>query len=300
MGAMIRAPHPPLLQGAMAGMAGDSVVSKSESAAAAPIPSGRLSARLKEIFRLSPEQASSALWVRGAGGDGRAELLAARGDRILELVLVEGVLRCNRAAVEHDATQTAQRYASNYALAAAARSIGVHEYLLDHGQWRACGQEPSDHVLGTVIEALVAASWDVFAMNGAEAAVSHLKEVIDSVERDRASVIGAGVAREARQSPPLSTDAAPPSETLVRLAIAGRLPIPVFVVEEVRVADSVRYVARVLVRQRSATGVALAGGLGDSAPPLLAVLPCSSPHCATQSEAVDAAAKTVLDHFRSL
>ena len=198
---------------------------------------------LRDTFGLSLVEAASALCPRGAGGDGSCELLAARGDRLLEWVVVQQLPRSLRA--ECDVAMHTVKYTCNAALAAAARALALNAEL----RMRSGGREPSEHELGTVVEALIMAAFAAKGMETAAAAVCKLMSIIDALP-PLASLEPAVTGSTTSQPCVLSA-----VEQLMHHVLQLRLSLPLFEVETGRKIDGKEcFCARIIVVECSAEG----------------------------------------------
>lgn len=210
-----------------------------------PTPSRAVEAVLRDTFGLSLAEAATSLWPRGAGGDGACELLAARGDRLLEWEVVQQLPPSLHA--EHDIATHTTMYTSNAALAAAARALALHDEL----RARMGGREPSDHELGTVVEALLMAAFIAKGMDVAKNAVRKLMSILDELHPFTVSRAFAGEGSVASPAGRFGTAV----EQLMHHALRLRLSLPLFEVETDRSGDGeVRVRVRILVVECSAEG----------------------------------------------
>lgn len=187
-------PPPPLPRENWEGVLKATVLTElpSTAGATAPLPSVRLQRHVEELFGLSPSQAAPAIWHRGVGGDGRCERLAARGDRILEYCITQ-----RETGSEAAMARSVERYCCNAALASVAHKLTVVDELMDRGSWRLAGTQPSDHTLGTVVEALVAACHDVHGVARVNEAVTALVAMIDTATAADAVLSGKNLGESA-------------------------------------------------------------------------------------------------------
>ena len=214
--------------------------------AAPPTPSRAVEGVLREIFDLSLLEGASALWPRGVGGDGSCELLAARGDRLLEWVVVQQLPPSLRA--ECDVATHTVKYTSNAALAAAARVLKLNTEL----RIRAGGREPSEHELGTVVEALLMAAYNVKGSTDvASSAVRKLMAIIDDalplapLRATAGAVLSFDSARSAGSA----------VELLMRHVLQLGLSLPLFEVEASRDCDgNASYRVRIIAVEHSVFG----------------------------------------------
>ena len=211
---------------------------------APPTPSRAVEGILLDTFNLSLLEAASAVWPRGAGGDGCCELLAARGDRLLEWIVVQQLPQTLRA--ECDVATHTIKYTCNASLAAAARVLTLNGEL----RIRMGGREPSEHELGTVVEALLMAAHTAKGMDVSSRAVCKLMAIIDALPPlpSRASA-GAGSPSS------IVSQAGSAIELLMHHVIQLRLSLPLFEVEANRDGDGhANYRVRIIVVERPAEG----------------------------------------------
>lgn len=175
----------------------------------APLPSPAVAAAVHDMFGLTAVQAAGALWHRGCGGDGRCELAAAMGDRVMALFVAEEARDRGGADSEAAVARYVEAHCNRTVQAAVARRLGVADELTARGAWGTTGGAPSDHTVATVLEALFAACYDVHGAGRTRRAV--------------AAHITAVAALSPRPPPP------PPAAVVARETAALGLPPVVFV-----------------------------------------------------------------------
>ena len=136
------------------------------------------------------------------------------------------------------------KYTRNSALAAVARVLALDVEL----RLRMHGREPSEHELGTVIEALLMSAHAVMGMAVAAVAVGKLMSMIDALPPPLVTSSGAS---DVLRSLPVSA-----IDQLMQHVLRLRLALPLFEVEVAHGLDgSVSYRASIIAVEHSAGGV---------------------------------------------
>ena len=208
-------------------------------ASAAPTPGHAIEGVLRDVFGLTLDSAARALWPRGAGGDGTCERLAASGDRLLEWIVVRRLPSTGSlgAHSEGDIATHTVKYTRNSALCTVARFYKLDAELRSRTAMH--DRAPSEHELGTVIEALLMSCYESNGMPAAEHAVSELMAVVDAFAARAAAPVGSSGTTTSTGSSAAAAAAAVSSVTvLMDHVVRLGLPVPLFEVETVATGEA--------------------------------------------------------------
>ena len=161
-----------------------------------PTPPAWLAPVLLSIFSLTPEEAALPLWLRGAGGDGRAEELACRGDRLLESSVVGHLPK--EGWSQERTTLAIKGYCSNLTLSRVAKAMDLPRVLVEAegGSWKQAA--PNLHTCGSLVEALLMTCYELHGAEAASEATARLMRLADETRKEA----GEGEEEEVEEAAP--------------------------------------------------------------------------------------------------